>query len=290
NNNAFTKQRNNNTFTKQQAAKKIYNFLKHQPSTHRTRKILVRLLHLRNLQNLLNSLSSQNQSFGTLTFTSKGAGKQIFPISENNKMFLIQEDSILKILDQLDKVQSEGNEIVRDRRKEIVKIAQKMLEELDAEKDRQWKLFCDELENSESVVNENSESVVNENSESIENENNERIENENSESIENIDNTEDIVINNDVIEKNDGEKDIVNEEVTDDAIIETIDDDKEDVITYEVIDTLNNSSEAEEIKPYTILSQDDVNIENKTKDTKSIHTRDDENDFDFIDNTVFDSN
>ncbi|CAG8841318.1 20129_t:CDS:1, partial [Racocetra persica] len=117
--------------------------------------------------------------------------------------------------------------------------------------------------------------------------NNESIENENSESIENIDNTEDIVINNDVIEKNDGENDIVNEEVTENAIIETIDDDKE---TYEVIDTLNNSSEAEEIKPYTILSQDDMNIENKTKDTKSIHTGDDENDFDFIDNTVFDSN
>ncbi|CAG8738195.1 28427_t:CDS:2, partial [Racocetra persica] len=158
---------------KQQAAKKIYNFLKHQPSTHRTRKILVRLLHLRNLQNLLNSLSSQNQNFGPLTFTNKDAGKQILPISKNNKMLLIQEDSILKILDQLDKVQSEGNEIVRDRRKEIVKIAQKMLEELDAEKDRQWKLFCDELENNESVVNENSESIENENNESIENENSE---------------------------------------------------------------------------------------------------------------------
>ncbi|CAG8626873.1 26377_t:CDS:1 [Dentiscutata erythropus] len=252
--------KNNNALTKQQAAKKIYNFLKYQPSTRRARKTLGRLLHLRNIQNQLISLSSQISNFETLTFTSKDAKKQILPISKSNKMFLTQEDAILRILDQLDKVQSEGNEIVRERRKEIVKIAQKILEELDAEKERQWKLFCDSTENSENIekMDDEKEDIATENIEG-------------------------------------DKKDIVIEEVTDKDIIEKMEDDKEeDVVNEEVndeiINTSNEASEIEGIKPYTISSPDETNVENKVENVKNINTGDDEKDFDFIDDITSDSN
>ncbi|CAG8605360.1 1088_t:CDS:2 [Dentiscutata heterogama] len=253
----YNERHNGRYHNERQAAKKIYNFLKYQPSTRRTRKILGRLLHLRNVQNQLNSLSSQISNFEPLTFTSKDAEKQILPISNNNKMFLTQEDAILRILDQLDKVQSEGNEIVRERRKEIVKIAQKMLEELDAEKERQWKLFCDSIENSENIekMDDDKEDII---TESIEGD----------------------------------KKDIAIEEVTDKDIIEKMEDDnkEEDVVNEEIINTSNEASEIEGIKPYTISSPDETKVENKIENMKNINTGDDEKDFDFIDDITSDSN
>ncbi|CAG8519638.1 30065_t:CDS:1 [Gigaspora margarita] len=285
--------KNNNAFTKQQAAKKIYTFLKHKPATRRTQKILVRLLHLRNLQNQLNTLSSQNSNFGTLTFTSKDSGKQLLPNTKENKLFLVQEDAILRILDQLDKVQSEGNEIIRERRKEIVKIAQKMLEELDAEKERQWKLFCDRRENIENFENfdNDKEDLVIENIK-VDKKDTVIEEVTDEDIVENIKvDKKDVAIeevtDEDVSEKmeDDKEKDIVNEEVTDElinssneevidevtntsneeVIDEVINTSNEEVID-EVVNTSNNASETEEIKPYTISSPGD-----------------DEKDFDFID-------
>ncbi|PKC11938.1 hypothetical protein RhiirA5_353623, partial [Rhizophagus irregularis] len=74
-------------------------------------------------------------------------GKQILPISIDNKKFLGYEDKIVKSFDKLDEIQSEGVDIIRDRRKFLVNFAQKLLDELDIEKENQWKVFSMPLEN-----------------------------------------------------------------------------------------------------------------------------------------------
>ncbi|PKY41681.1 hypothetical protein RhiirA4_411931, partial [Rhizophagus irregularis] len=74
-------------------------------------------------------------------------GKQILPISIDNKKFLEYEDKIVKSFDKLDEIQSEGVDIIRDRRKFLVNFAQTLLDELDIEKENQWKVFSMPLEN-----------------------------------------------------------------------------------------------------------------------------------------------
>ncbi|PKC06147.1 hypothetical protein RhiirA5_360582, partial [Rhizophagus irregularis] len=74
-------------------------------------------------------------------------GKQILPISIDNKNFLEYENKIVKSFDKLDEIQSEGVDVIRDRRKFLVKFAQTLLDELDIEKENQWKVFSENQSN-----------------------------------------------------------------------------------------------------------------------------------------------
>ena len=126
---------------KSQAARKIFNFIKNQTANKRTRKILDKFYLLRAIENELKEIR-KSKDFGNLTFVDEHE-KQVLPISIENKRFLKYEDKILKIFDKLDRVQSEGVDIIRERRKFLVKSAQALLEELDDEKENQWKTFSE---------------------------------------------------------------------------------------------------------------------------------------------------
>nr|CAG8462403.1 1869_t:CDS:2 [Entrophospora candida]CAG8475990.1 291_t:CDS:2 [Entrophospora candida] len=126
------------------AANKIYKFINQSQQNKNTKVILKKLLELKSIQQqLLNIQSKYDNKIGQLTFRindkDDNKKKQILPITKENKMFLMVEDLILKTLEKLDKIYSDGSDLIRERRKEIVKIAQGMLDELDKEKDQQWK-------------------------------------------------------------------------------------------------------------------------------------------------------
>ncbi|CAG8666855.1 18561_t:CDS:2 [Rhizophagus irregularis] len=123
---------------KSQAAHKIYNFIKNQSANKQTRKILNKLHILHRIENELKKIQ-KTKHLGNLTFDTKENGKQILPISIDNKKFLEYEDKIVKSFDKLDEIQSEGVDIIRDRRKFLVNFAQTLLNELDIEKENQWK-------------------------------------------------------------------------------------------------------------------------------------------------------
>ncbi|RGB25359.1 hypothetical protein C1646_723965 [Rhizophagus diaphanus] len=131
------------------AAHKIYNFIKNQSANKQTRKILNKLYILHKIENELKEIQKKKY-LGNLTFD-KENGKQILPISIDNKKFLEYENKIVKSFDKLDEIQSEGVDIIRDRRKFLVKFAQTLLDELDIEKENQWKLFSENQSN----LNEN---------------------------------------------------------------------------------------------------------------------------------------
>ncbi|CAB4427177.1 unnamed protein product [Rhizophagus irregularis] len=131
---------------KSQAAHKIYNFIKNQSANKQTRKILNKLHILHRIENELKKIQ-KTKHLGNLTFDTKENGKQILPISIDNKKFLEYEDKIVKSFDKLDEIQSEGVDIIRDRRKFLVNFAQTLLDELDIEKENQWKVFSMPLEN-----------------------------------------------------------------------------------------------------------------------------------------------
>jgi hypothetical protein len=138
---------------KSRAAHKIYNFIKNQSANKRTRKILNKLHILYKIENELKEIQ-KSKYLGNLTFD-KENGKQILPISIENKKFLEYEDKIVKFFDKLDGIQSEGVDIVRERRKFLVKFAQTLLDELDIEKENQWKVY------SENQLNSNENSTTN---------------------------------------------------------------------------------------------------------------------------------
>ncbi|CAJ0836517.1 6402_t:CDS:2 [Entrophospora sp. SA101] len=126
------------------AANKIYKFINQSQQNKNTKVILKKLLELKSIQQqLLNIQSKYDNKIGQLTFRindkDDNKKKQILPITKENKTFLMMEDLILKTLEKLDKIYSDGSDLIRERRKEIVKIAQGMLDELDKEKDQQWK-------------------------------------------------------------------------------------------------------------------------------------------------------
>ncbi|CAG8682932.1 6910_t:CDS:2 [Ambispora leptoticha] len=126
--------------SKQEAAKRIIFFMRHRLEKRSTLLIINKLKHLRFIEQHLVSLFPKSGFNPNLTFTTENA-KQILPITANNRAYLIKEESILKTLDALDRVESNGIEIIRERRKQVVRIAQKMLEVLDNIKDKQWKEF-----------------------------------------------------------------------------------------------------------------------------------------------------
>lgn len=139
------------TTNKSQAAHKILNFIKNQTANKQTRKILNKLHILRIIENELEEIH-KIKYLGNLTFDEEHE-KQVLPISIENKRFLEHEDKIVKLLDKLDGVQSEGSDIIRERRKLLVKFAQILLGELDNEKEKQWKQWKELSENSDVVMN-----------------------------------------------------------------------------------------------------------------------------------------
>ncbi|GBC00062.1 hypothetical protein RclHR1_03730001 [Rhizophagus clarus] len=151
---------------KSRAAHKIYEFIKNQSANKRTRKILNKLYLLHKFENDLKEIQN-SRHLGNLTFN-KENGKQILPISIENKQFLEYEDKIVKLFDKLDGVQSEGADIIRERRKFLVKFAQSLLDELDIEKETQWKAFNENQLNS--ITDDEEEIDVSMSTESEENE------------------------------------------------------------------------------------------------------------------------
>ncbi|EXX72859.1 uncharacterized protein OCT59_009642 [Rhizophagus irregularis] len=133
------------TKAKINAAHKIYNFIKNQSANKQTHKILNKLYILHKIENELKEIQ-KTKYLGNLTFD-KENGKQILPISIDNKNFLEYENKIVKSFDKLDEIQSEGVDIIRDRRKFLVKFAQTLLDELDIEKENQWKVFSENQSN-----------------------------------------------------------------------------------------------------------------------------------------------
>ncbi|CAG8484000.1 7675_t:CDS:1 [Funneliformis mosseae] len=161
------------TIDKSQAALKIFNFIKRQTEKKRICQILNKLHELHTIEDELKEIQ-KSKHIGTLTFD-KEHERQVLPISIENKRFLEYEDKITKLLDKLDRVQSGGADLIRQRRKLDVTFAQTLIEELDKEKESQWKSFgenhddADEnstaIENSEidtpvKEVNEESEVIV----------------------------------------------------------------------------------------------------------------------------------
>ncbi|CAG8674791.1 15226_t:CDS:1 [Acaulospora morrowiae] len=128
------------TLDKNLASRKIYKFLRYDTANHKTRKVLSKLLQLRNIQNQLTNLIPSNGQL-ILTFSTDQKTPQVLPISKDNKKYLEYEDTVLKILSKLDEIDSNGYDIVRERRREIVGLAQGILNRLDEEKERQWKEF-----------------------------------------------------------------------------------------------------------------------------------------------------
>ncbi|CAG8573729.1 5520_t:CDS:2 [Acaulospora morrowiae] len=128
------------TLDKNQASRKIYKFLRYDTANHKTRKVLSKLLQLRNIQNQLTNLIPSNDQL-ILTFSTDQKTPQVLPISKDNKKYLEYEDTALKILSKLDEVDSNGYDIVRERRREIVGLAQGVLNRMDEEKERQWEEF-----------------------------------------------------------------------------------------------------------------------------------------------------
>lgn len=137
---------------KSRAAHKIFNFIKNQSVNKRTRKILNKLHLLGTIENELKEIREM-KNLGNLTFEGEN-GEQVLPISIENKRFLEYEDKIVKLLDKLDGIQSEGVDIIRERRKYVVKFAQTLLDELDNEKENQWKLFSENQLNSDVILDE----------------------------------------------------------------------------------------------------------------------------------------
>src|SRR6185312_11617335 len=66
---------------------------------------------------------------------------RVLPTTAENKEFLKNEENVMKVFDELDGIQSAGADIVRQRRKEIVKYAQSILETFDINRDEQWTAF-----------------------------------------------------------------------------------------------------------------------------------------------------
>ncbi|CAG8547535.1 5879_t:CDS:2 [Ambispora leptoticha] len=131
---------NGNRYTRKEAAKRIVRFIRHHRANSITRHILRKLRELRIIEQQLGNLDKQSISSLTLSFDDEH-GKQVLPNTPDNKRFIGYEEAILKILDQLDRIDSNGLEVIRERRKHIVMIAQKMLGELDLIKNEQWSRF-----------------------------------------------------------------------------------------------------------------------------------------------------
>ncbi|CAG8535839.1 6440_t:CDS:1 [Diversispora eburnea] len=143
------------TINKNEASQKISNFLKTSTGNRKTRNILSKLLQLREIQNQLITLESQNYQL-ELTFSDEQTTSQLLPISTNNRQFLEYEYTILKVIEKLDKIGSDGNELIRKRRKEVIKLAQEILNRLDLEKERQWKKYkMSKEERTEKSINVN---------------------------------------------------------------------------------------------------------------------------------------
>ncbi|CAG8530726.1 12441_t:CDS:1 [Ambispora gerdemannii] len=145
------------TISKQEAAKRIILFIRHRIENQTTFLIINKLRQLRSIEQHLVSLFPKSGFNPNLTFVTENA-KQILPITANNRAFLLKEESILKTLDSLDRIESSGIESIRERRKQIVRIAQRMLELLDNIKNKQWKEFSEnKQEGSEKVETNNTE-------------------------------------------------------------------------------------------------------------------------------------
>ncbi|KAG9286334.1 hypothetical protein G9A89_002588 [Geosiphon pyriformis] len=124
--------------SRQEAAERIVGFLRHRNANQKTRRTLHKLHQLGLIERHLNALQKQFNSEVVLTFHTEHE-KQIFPSTPDNRTFLTQEESVLKIFDELDRIDSNNVEVIRERRKQIVRTAQKMLSDLDLIKDSQWK-------------------------------------------------------------------------------------------------------------------------------------------------------
>ncbi|CAG8636655.1 1945_t:CDS:2 [Ambispora gerdemannii] len=145
--------------SKQEAAKRIILFIRRRIENQTTLLIINKLRQLRSIEQHLFSLFPKSGFNPHLTFVTENA-KQILPITANNRAFLLKEESILKTLDSLDRIESNGIESIRERRKQIVRVAQRMLEVLDNIKNKQWKEFGeneDKQEGSEKVETNNTE-------------------------------------------------------------------------------------------------------------------------------------
>ncbi|CAG8572419.1 15715_t:CDS:1 [Acaulospora colombiana] len=139
---------------KKQASKKIYKFLRNNTANHKTRNVLSKLLQLRKIQNHLINLESQNDQV-ELTFDTEQETPQVLPTSKSNKKFLEYEDTVMRTFDKLDGIDSNGCEIVRERRKEVVTLAQGILNRLDRERENQWKELKRKVGKSDMVTDEN---------------------------------------------------------------------------------------------------------------------------------------
>ncbi|CAG8540309.1 8458_t:CDS:1 [Paraglomus brasilianum] len=122
-----------------QAAKIILRFIRNKRSTRQVRQILRKLHQLRSIEDKLGEIRS-SYTPGPLTFTADSE-RRVLPTTAENKEFLKNEENVMKVFDELDGIQSAGADIVRQRRKEIVKYAQSILETFDINRDEQWMAF-----------------------------------------------------------------------------------------------------------------------------------------------------
>ncbi|ORX50809.1 hypothetical protein DM01DRAFT_1337406 [Hesseltinella vesiculosa] len=77
-------------------------------------------------------------AFDTLSDSEDSGSSLQVPASAHNREFLKYEDDIMRLLLQLDTIQSDGDQVVRDQRKAIVGLAEALLSDLDQHKLEEW--------------------------------------------------------------------------------------------------------------------------------------------------------
>ncbi|RUP44156.1 hypothetical protein BC936DRAFT_149862 [Jimgerdemannia flammicorona] len=124
--------------TEAEAATKIQRWYKTaHATTHTQAKISQQLRALDDLASRLDAVQQKHEQqvlSRPLSFHDDG---RLSPQPENRK-FLAYEDEVMQVMLKLDTVDSLGNEVIRDRRKGLVKRAEGMLAAIDAYKQKEW--------------------------------------------------------------------------------------------------------------------------------------------------------
>ncbi|KAI8089254.1 uncharacterized protein BX664DRAFT_130267 [Halteromyces radiatus] len=127
-------------------------------------KLKLKLEALENIKQQLEDIHKSHQKVlaSSLYFTdddnsdtSNGVMIQVPTISKNHD-FLFYEDSIMRILLQLDDISSDGNDIIRQQRKSLVKQAGMILDQLDQYKQAEWERHSSASVSSEDENEDNS--------------------------------------------------------------------------------------------------------------------------------------
>ncbi|CAO3587983.1 unnamed protein product [Absidia cylindrospora] len=102
-----------------------------------------KLEKLATIEQKLDQLSTDNQAEGTthlpLQYQVNDQGGLVLDgNTHNNHKFLMMEDDIIRCMLQLDQILSDGDPVVREQRRKIVKKAENLLEPLDQHKQAEW--------------------------------------------------------------------------------------------------------------------------------------------------------